>query len=81
MLKTANFCVFWHFSVPPDPPQGAKIFSKKKIFFHLKIALSKKKNFFFLEKKMAKTKGKTGEKGKTGNLNTLRKGEFFFFFQ
>ena len=50
MVKTADFCVFLHFSVPQDPPQGAKKFSKKKIFFHLKIALSKKKNFFFFKK-------------------------------
>ena len=71
MLKTPDFCVFWHFSVPQDPPQGAKKFSKKKIFFSPENCLVKKKNFFFLEKKMAKTKGKTGEKGKTGNLNTL----------
>ena len=76
MLKTPDFCVFWHFSVPQDPPQGAKKFSKKKIFFSPENCLVKKKKFFFLEKKMAKTKGKTGEKGKTGNLNTLLR-DFF----
>ena len=33
MLKTPDFYVFLHFSVPPDPPQGSKNFSKKKFFF------------------------------------------------
>ena len=44
----------------PRPTQGAKIFSKKKFFFHLKIALSKKKN--------GKDKGKNGRKGKNGKF-------------
>ena len=33
MLKTPDFYVFLHFSVPQDPPQGPKNFSKKKFFF------------------------------------------------
>ena len=33
MLKTPDFYVFLHFSVPQDPPQGSKKFSEKKIFF------------------------------------------------
>ena len=80
MLKTPDFCVFLHFSVPPDPPQGAKNFSKKKIFFHLKNCLVKKKKFFFFGKKNGKDKGKTGEKGKTGNLNTLQLDNKFGLF-
>ena len=54
MVKTADFCVFWHFSVPQDPPQGAKFFSKKKIFFHLKIAMDVESTSrtFFKKKKV-----------------------------